>query len=66
MQSLDLRIPVPRRAQSFLPMISVVLTLLVSVFRVVFPLVGQAKEAIHALENEDPQVVQEQRAQRPM
>ena len=62
MQSLDLRVPVPRSAQNYLPLISVVLTLLLSVFRIVYPLVGQAKEAIHALENEDPQVVQEQRA----
>ena len=65
MQSLDLRIPVPRRAQSFLPMITVVLTLLLSVFRVVYPLVGEAKAALGALENEDPQVVQ-QVVQRPM
>ena len=62
MQSLDLRVPVPRAAQSYLPLISVVLTLFLSVFRIVLPLVGQAKEAIRALENEDPQVVQEQRA----
>ena len=63
MQSLDLRVPVPPQVRSFLPMISVVLTLFLSVFRIVKPLVGEARAAVTALEAEDPQVVQAQMVQ---
>ena len=68
MQTVDLRIPlpVPRRAGRYLPLISLVLALLLSVFRLVHPVVLQARDALQALENEDPQLIQEIRAQQPM
>ena len=63
-RTLDLRVPVPRPVQSYMPLLSVVLTLFVAIFRLVTPVVDNATAAFRELEKFDPQVIQEQQAAR--
>ena len=57
--TLDLRVPLPPQLHSFLPLITMVLTLAASVFRIVLPLVKQTNTAYKAIRANDPQVRQE-------
>ena len=65
-RTLDLRVPVPPRVASYLPLISIVLSLFISIFRLVQPVVNAANTAFKEIETNDPQVVQQRQAELQM
>ena len=58
-RTLDLRVPVPPQLHQYLPLITMILTLAASVFRIVLPLVQETNKAYRDIRAHDPQVRQE-------
>ena len=55
----------PRPLQGYLPLFTIIITLAISIFRLVVPVVDNVSKAFKALEDSDPQVIQGQQAPRP-